>query len=475
MDAQTLFREGVLALREGKDAPRARQLLTQSLRANPNNEMAWLWLARTYTDKEKQIQCIDRALRLNPANEQALAFKQRLMVEVQPEPQDYRQMLAVTGRPIEIYQEEPEPEAPSAPQTMQTPLSPAEQKQVAALLAKAKQLAAEDMEGAIEQWVYVLDIRADHPEAIQNAVRGLAKLQYMDDARTLLNNAIEAGTNQPSIYMTALDLARHQHDFGEAESLMEQVAKLPTTTDDVVVKMVAHFTEDQPLRAVELLQEVLKQRPDNAQLLIMMGDLMGETMGKKVEASRYYERASRLKGGKTKRMADKAMSSFVPVITDRERGSVGLALREALGFSALFLFMGWQDAGLNLLLMGPMRWLGVVLAFGGGYLVITATSSAQQKPLAAWLGGKVPPPAPPKPERRDSLYDDEILPPGPIQEPTELPIIPAVLRIAFGVVGLVILAGAFVLVFSTALQLLRNPVPPYIPSLRELFEGLEGF
>jgi tetratricopeptide (TPR) repeat protein len=479
MDAQALFREGVLALREGKDADRARQLLTQSLRANPNNEMAWLWLARTYTDTQKQIQCVERALRLNPANEQALAFKQRLMAETPPqhtpafteEPasSDDRRDVAITGQPIHLFQEEPEPEEPSAPATMQTPLTPDEQKQVAVLLAKAKELvAADDMEGAIEQWVYVLDIRADHPEAIQSAVRALARLRYLDDARTLLTNAIEAGTTQPAIYMTAIDIARHRHDFGEMEMLMERVAKLPTTSDDVVEQMVKYFSADQPLRAVELLREVLDQRPESARLILIMGDLMKDTMGQKTEAARYYERASRLKGGgKATRQSERGRRDLIPVITDRERGSTWLALRESVGFSAVYLLMGWQDAGLNLLLMGGMRWLGVALAFVGGYLVVTATSSPQQTPLAGWLGGKVPPPTP-QPEKKVSSYDEEILPPGPLQEPTDLPMIPLVLRFVFLVVGALILVGAFFLVFSTALQLLRNPVPPDIPSLREL-------
>ena len=498
MNAKTLFREGVLALRERKDTARARALLTQSLRAEPNNEMAWLWLARTYADKDKQLQCVERALRLNPANEQALAFKQHLLPDAsrdssvpneQPfalvrestspfttEPLDAadHRSVTITGQPISMFEEAPEPLEPSAPVTMQTPLTTVEEKQVAALLAKAKQLtAADDMEGAIEQWVHVLDIRVDHPEAIQNAARALAKLKYLDDVQTLLTNAIEAGTDQPAIYMSAIDMARHKHDFGEMESLMEQVAKLPATADEAVAKIVTHFMDEQPLRATELLKEVLEQRPDNAYLLMLMGDFL-RAVEQKTEAARYYERATRAKSGKVGRRADRAIRDFTPVITDRERGSVGLALREAAGFSAVYLLMGWQDAGLNLLNMGASRWLGVGLAFVGGYLVLTATSSPQQTPIAAWLGGKVPL-TPPTPEKRKALYEEEILPPGPVQEPTNLPILHPALRVLFAVVGALILIGAFMLVFSVALQLLRNPVPPEIPSLQELFSELEGF
>ena len=45
-DAQALFREGVMALRERKDVAEGRRLLIESLRTNPQNDMAWVWLAR---------------------------------------------------------------------------------------------------------------------------------------------------------------------------------------------------------------------------------------------------------------------------------------------------------------------------------------------------------------------------------------------------------------------------------------------
>lgn len=485
MDAKTLFREGVLALREKQDAAHARELLTQSLRIDPNNEMAWLWLARTYADKKIQLQCVERALRLNPANEQALAFKKQLtlpetlpptrtptspfIIETDDEV-DHRNV-TITGQPVQMFEEEPEPPKPLTVPTIETPLTPAEEKQVKALLAKAKQLAAaDDLEGAIEQWVHVLDIRVDYPDAIQNACRALAKLNYLNDVETLLTNAIEAGTKLPSVYMSAIDIARHKREFGEMEALMEKVAKLPTATDEIVQKMVLHFVDEQPLRATELLREVLEKRPDNAYLLMLMADLL-KALEQKAEAARYYERAVRAKRGKTSRMADKALRDFTPVITDRERGSIGLALREALGFGVLYLLMGWQDAGLNLARMGSMRWLGVGLACAGGYLLVTATASPQQKPLAQWLGGKVPP-SKPEPKKKPGAYEEESPLRGPIQEETALPIIPLVLRLVFLIAGLLILAWAFTLVFSVALNLLRNPVPPDIPSLREIFEGI---
>jgi hypothetical protein len=148
------------------------------------------------------------------------------------------------------------------------------------------------------------------------------------------------------------------------------------------------------------------------------------------------------------------LSNFTPVITDRERGSVGLAVREAVGFGVIFVLLGWQDAGLDLMRLGAQRWVGVGLSILGGYLLVTGLSSPQQKPLASWLGGKVPPP--------EKVTDDENA------APTSLPILPGVLRAGFALVGGAVLVGAFLLVFSTSIGLLRHPTPPFVPSIFDL-------
>ncbi len=86
MDAQTLFHQGVTAIREDKDLAKGRDLLMQSLRLNPDNEIAWMWLSRTVSDKEKQRQCLERALKINPENEQAKALMGRLTQSGAPPP-----------------------------------------------------------------------------------------------------------------------------------------------------------------------------------------------------------------------------------------------------------------------------------------------------------------------------------------------------------------------------------------------------
>ncbi len=476
MDAQMLFREGITALRDKHDPLQARQLIQQSLKLNPENDMAWLWLSRTTDDPQKQLRCIERALKVNPTNAQALTLRAKLLIAAQSQVNanlDWRARLEVVNTPMLISDEAQADPIPEPAQT-RTPLtpSPADQQQIARILTRADQLLAQnDVEGALENWVQVLDLQADHPLAMQKAVRYLFKLNYRDDARELIWRALEAGTTSLPIHMTAIDIARHQGDHVEADDLREKVILLPNADDDLISKMIDVFLDDgQPQRAAELLERVVALRPDSQKLLLKLGEIYEQKLGRKAESMLYYERAARLKThSKEGKDAEQVLRNFTPIVTDRERGSIPLALREALGFGAVFLLLGWQDAGLNLLNMGSERWLGVGLSILGGYLLVTALSSPQQKPVAAWLGGHVPEnrPAPPAPKQQ-VLYQDDMLASGAVQEPTHIPIIPPALRVLITLVGTIVLIGAFILVFSMSIQLLRSPVAPFVPSINDL-------
>src|SRR3954469_608325 len=84
MDAKDLFQEGVVAIRDQKDAVRGRDLLMQSLKLEPKNEMAWLWLSRTMAEPQKKMQCLERALKLNQNNEQTKALMSKLVTDGTP-------------------------------------------------------------------------------------------------------------------------------------------------------------------------------------------------------------------------------------------------------------------------------------------------------------------------------------------------------------------------------------------------------
>lgn len=438
-DAKTLFREGVLAIRDEKDLQKGRKLLTESLRLNPKNEMAWLWLARTVSDADKQRQCLEQALQLNPDNEQAQALMKRLNAK-------------------------PARTATPAPAHKKMPVAGAEAKIQLHLTRADECLREDDTEGAIEQWVHVLEIEADHEEALASAVRHLSRLKYIDDARELVWNAINSGTTHPSVYLTAIDIAKLQHHHQEADDLRVKLACLPDTDEKLIVEMIDHFRlRDQEQIAIKVAETAVAQHPTSQKLLVRLADLYDD-LGYAQKAFEYFERAAQVSSrSKEGREADARLQAFAPMLKDNERGSIALALREALGFGVVYLLMAWQDAGLNLAQLGTGRWAGVGLSVLGGYLLVTATSSPQQQPLARWLGGVVP-----EPEEHDTQFDAAVAGPSYI---TQIPAITLPVRAAFGLAGLLLLVLAFSLVFNVALGLLNNPNPApfYLPTFEEVF------
>lgn len=456
MSAQDLFQQGVSAIRDDKDPIKARDLLTQALRLDPTNDMAWVWLSRTVSDSEKKKQCIERALKINPRNEQARKLMGRLAAGLSTSTNEMAVVSAVEAQPKRATASLPTQADPGKA------VSSANEMQIKALLAKAKTyLDQEKTESAIEQWVRVLEIVPDHEAALGNAVRYLSRLKYMDDAKELVWNALKSGTEHPSVYLTAIDIARLEDDPEEANKLREKLISLPAATEDMVVENVDYFLKNHYLQeASKALEKAVQNYPKSQRLMVRMGNCL-EDLGRHQEAIPYFDRAARL-GAKTSegRLAEGKLDAFAPTVTDRERGSVLLAVREAVGIGVFVLVLGWLDSGLNLLQMGLAHWIGVVLGLVGGYLVVTATSSPQQKPLASLLGGELP--APEEPEKDE--FGNPI-----IKEVSQLPIMSPAVRSILGLVGVVVVGVAFYMVFSRTIQLLGNPNPPqyYVPTYNE--------
>lgn len=69
-EAYQLFQRGMAAARGGQRRVAA-GLLTRSVRLDPNNEQAWLWLSGVLDDPEQIAFCLRAALRINPSNARA--------------------------------------------------------------------------------------------------------------------------------------------------------------------------------------------------------------------------------------------------------------------------------------------------------------------------------------------------------------------------------------------------------------------
>jgi tetratricopeptide (TPR) repeat protein len=509
-EAQTLFRDAVLVIRNESDNEKARSMLMQSLKINPQNEMGWLWLARVLEQPRQQMDCIERALKINPENEQALAMRDELLEGLLKPKKTTTQTTTVlpntatttntikavptkTTTTVPVVQQQLAPPTPkkktqtltttalaavttttlgdhtpdvkrttttgrTIPARQRRQLSLPEKRRIDAMLDKANQLVENnEIEAGIELWVKVLQVQDDHEEAMRNAVRYLSKLGYMDDAKELIWRAINNGTDHPSVYLTAIEIADREKDAETADGLRTDVVQLPQANENVVIMIADYYIRTKHNeRAVEILKGSLDSHPMSQKILIRLGDLYNEKHNER-EAVMYYDRAAQIgtstKEGKT---ADKKMKDYVPVMTDKERGSWFMAWREAFGFGAAFLMLAFQDAGLNLLRLGLGRWVGVGIGILGGYLLVTATSSPQQRKLAKLLGGQVP----------ENGYDDEEHG-GVIEKETQLPIIPVAARIVLGLIGSILIVGAFALVFSTAIRLVMDQTRPTLPEFCE--------
>jgi hypothetical protein len=68
--ADDLLQQGIDALQSG-DKAQARQLFSQAIRQNSDNEQVWLWLSGAVETTSDKLMCLNKVLAINPANEAA--------------------------------------------------------------------------------------------------------------------------------------------------------------------------------------------------------------------------------------------------------------------------------------------------------------------------------------------------------------------------------------------------------------------
>ena len=72
-----LLQKGIAAARSGRSIE-AQHLLQQVVKADPGNEMAWLWLSGLVATNKQKRACLEQVLRANPENTYARAGLARL-------------------------------------------------------------------------------------------------------------------------------------------------------------------------------------------------------------------------------------------------------------------------------------------------------------------------------------------------------------------------------------------------------------
>jgi hypothetical protein len=64
------LQKGIRAARRGRTEP-AQRFLSQVIRANPDNEEAWLWMSRVIENPAQKAECLQKVLQINPDNQWA--------------------------------------------------------------------------------------------------------------------------------------------------------------------------------------------------------------------------------------------------------------------------------------------------------------------------------------------------------------------------------------------------------------------
>ncbi|HML24397.1 MAG TPA: tetratricopeptide repeat protein, partial [Aggregatilinea sp.] len=271
-DAQTLIREGVAAIRERQDRTAGRELLVRALKLDPRSDMAWLWLAHTTDDLRQQATYAERALTINPNNAYARDLRDRLLVLQNPS-------APASGviRPLNAGT---------------TALAPAQEAQIQALLDEAEvRQASGAVEDAVARWEEVLEIQPDNEIAIRSAIGHLWRLGNPDDAKELIGRALLSGTNTPSIYLTALDIAEREGDEDGAARLRSRIAVLPDMEEQALAALVNRYSQNaQPERAAAFLEQALAVHTTYQPLMVRLGDLYS-SLGHVDDARRWYEQA----------------------------------------------------------------------------------------------------------------------------------------------------------------------------------------
>ena len=111
IDVEALLSQGVAAAKAGKE-DEARNLLSQVLDLDPDNERAWLWMSGVVPHEEK-IVCLQNVLEINPSNRLALLGLESLLKKSVPS-EGEESSVGEPVPPVAGLREGPEPSTSSA-------------------------------------------------------------------------------------------------------------------------------------------------------------------------------------------------------------------------------------------------------------------------------------------------------------------------------------------------------------------------
>ena len=112
-------KQGIQIFKAG-DKEKARLIFKEAIQSDPNDEMAWFWLAATYKKKSNQIKCLKKLLAINPHHLAAREQLARLLGKKLPppppvKPQSVQEVRSVQETPLQLPAPSPAPVKPTEP------------------------------------------------------------------------------------------------------------------------------------------------------------------------------------------------------------------------------------------------------------------------------------------------------------------------------------------------------------------------
>ncbi|MBN2472567.1 MAG: tetratricopeptide repeat protein [Anaerolineae bacterium] len=373
--AEQAYQAGVQAARAG-DRARARVAFTQAVRADPAAVKSWMALYQVCGDPAERLFCLFTAGRLAPDDA-------RLRQEYERFKAQHGGHGSITPRPLPELADLPQPRKPITP--------------VLGLLTIANNRLAEgDEEGALRFLLRVLEDDPAQPDALAGVVRLLTRHRRLPEAIHWTERSIQAGNRDPGAYISLAEMLLLQGGggVGQAWDWLARLRKLPDVRPAQLVRAASLYRQHGDLKtSLEVLHEAERVDPTDQGALVALAEAY-DSLYHPERARAYYKRAMEANPrSEVGQAAEAKLLDIRPHTPAHVLTSNLYALREVVGVVLFFYLLAVLDAGLNLISLGIMGWLGVVLSAVGGYLLVTATSSPAQHILDPILRevGEAPP------------------------------------------------------------------------------------
>ncbi|HDQ72687.1 MAG TPA: tetratricopeptide repeat protein [Chloroflexi bacterium] len=410
-----LLQYGIAAARAGR-AEEARQALIKVIEMDEHNESAWLWLSGVVDTVENRYICLENVLSINPRNGHAQAGLQWLEAQHPDLPARLAQ------EPPATEERCPRCEAPvpysgaSCPNCGQAlvVVCPAcrDYIEVRKTVCPTCGQQLGNFHDGVSYYLtltraYLANHRGELAETTLSYVEAEAaksadagrylgemailyeQMSKTDQAIAIYKRAIEHTPDQASLYARLGTIYRRRSMPDEARSMYQQAIKRAQGSPEILFELARlDFEENGATKTVlEILQEVIRRRPDHVVAHVILGDLYVEWK-QKGQAVDYYEKACELSSEKTLigQEARRKLERLRPSLPEERTQGWGETFRRLLGLMLLPGLAALINAGVSPWRISLVACLALFVAGVGGYLWVCAVDIPRNPAMRALFG-----------------------------------------------------------------------------------------